>query len=193
MSQSRRKKPAEERKLADLALIEEELTERSDPFAADEDEEEAESADGRAPKKRGRPAIPIQWSRVMLVEPGEEVKMELRRIDFELELAKALRRVPPGYREQEWKPLFHPNHFALEHDVEELESWLLPKALHKNYARYTSDLRKQQQARALQIVEQDQDGLLEAEASVIRLHKAMASSRETAATRQRRKVAKEIR
>jgi Trp operon repressor len=56
-----------------MALIEEEVTERSDPFVRSEDEEEREPAGGVVPRKRGRPAIPIQWTRVMLIVPGQEV------------------------------------------------------------------------------------------------------------------------
>jgi hypothetical protein len=82
-----------------------------------------ESAEARAPKKRGRPKIPIQWSRVMVVEPGESVKMEIRRLDFDIALAESLSRPGAGSREKNWEPLFHPKVFALEHDIEELEGW----------------------------------------------------------------------
>jgi hypothetical protein len=75
MSRTRRNLIAEERKEVEMALIEEEVTERSDPFERSEDEEEGEPAGGVVPRRRGRPAIPIQWTRVMLVVPGQEVQM----------------------------------------------------------------------------------------------------------------------
>jgi hypothetical protein len=160
-------------KQRELELLEEELTERVDLEAASEEEEEVEAADARVPKKRGRPRIPIQWSRVMVVEPGEGVKMETRRLDFDLSLADALSRPDPGRRESDWEPFFHPKVFALEHDIEELEAWRLPEVLLKRYARLTTDLRKRQRERALRHVEQNQGVLSEADASVLRLQKAM--------------------
>jgi hypothetical protein len=119
----------------ELELLEEELTERVDLEADSEEEEEVEAADARVPKKRGRPRIPIQWSRVMVVEPGERVKMEIRRIDFDLDLADALSRPDAGRSAKNWEPFFHPKVFALEHDIEELKEWRLPEVLLKLYAR----------------------------------------------------------
>jgi hypothetical protein len=142
MPRVQRNKTAEELKQEDLEQIEEELTEGVEPIIASEDEEEVVSLESTAPKKRGRPKIPLQWSRVMHVKQGEEVKLETRRIDFELDLAKNLSRPDPDRRESDWELLFYPKQFALEHDIEETEGWVLPEVMLKRYAHTVNELRK---------------------------------------------------
>ena len=102
MPRSQRNKTAEELRQEELEQIEEELTERVEPIIVSEEEEEVISLESTAPKQRGRPKIPLQWSRVMHVKQGEEVKLETRRIDFELDLARSLSRPDPDRGASDW-------------------------------------------------------------------------------------------
>ena len=73
--------------------------------------------------KRGRPAIPDQWTGIIRVEEEDvQVELKIRQLGADLILEDAMPTAPRSLRSKdEWKMLFDPKEFWQEHNFLTLE------------------------------------------------------------------------
>ena len=73
-------------------LLKRELKEGEDPSSSSESEDADQAQDSDEKPKRGRPAIPVQWTKVMAIKPDQEFEVKTHSLFVEKELQKHLRR-----------------------------------------------------------------------------------------------------
>ena len=67
------------------------------------------------PAQRGRRALPIMWSRVILVSKDQDVEIGVHEIEKDLMAMTALPRPPPARRSSDWSPIFLPTEYSRAH------------------------------------------------------------------------------
>jgi hypothetical protein len=125
---------------------ESDLVEEDQLAEAAVDEDLEPSLDSIPSNRRGRPKIPVTWSRVLHVTPELSTVVKEQWVAADLVVQKALmEQYEPDTRAQ-WKMLFHPKVYAKEHSFETLDTWKLStEQLHKlgkQVTKLRADIRK---------------------------------------------------
>ena len=133
------------------------LLEEDQQADAPEDEEQEPSLDSNPSHRRGRPKIPVTWSRVLHVTPKLSNVVKEQWVAADLVVQKTLmEQYEPDTRAQ-WKMFFHPKVYAKEHSFETLDTWKLStEQLHK-LGKQVTKLRADLQKRAVQVFKENHD------------------------------------
>ena len=83
-----------------------------------EEEEEVLSMQSGESRGRGRPAIPICWSRVLHVTAGTSIQVKAHQVAVDIMVQQQLRAQNRASNSREWKMVFHPKAFAQLHEIE---------------------------------------------------------------------------
>ena len=86
--------------------IRRQLKEAEDASSSSESEEAEPGEIVEERPRRGRRAIPLQWTRVMLVRPEEECKIQVQELFVDKELQKHLRRANKLEQLAQWQMLY---------------------------------------------------------------------------------------
>lgn len=104
--------------------------------------------------KRGRPAVPDLWTRVISLQYYDAEQIKLFPVNTDLLLENALPKVPPTKRRDEpWKPLFLPSSWKEQHPRATLQASIIKKQQLKRLCKQVIDGRLRLRERALQITE----------------------------------------
>ena len=136
--------------------------EEFDANAAGEENVVVESVESIEPPRRGRPFIPLKWTAVISLDQDDPVKMTLKELAPDMQLAQAERRVANTRRERLWAPLFCPRKFITDQDAMDLERFKLTPASLKNHGIAITKLRKRIEKEALKTAEEKDYNLKEA-------------------------------
>jgi hypothetical protein len=134
-----------------------------------DDEEEEKSVESSQPSRRGRPRIPISWSRVLLVTPELDHKGRKHEVFVDLTLQQNLIERQQYEGSQDWQLLFHPRAWAKEKDFEDLAQWQLSEDRLYKYAKMTSKLRAVLRERAIKFAEKEGQQFSASEAQVAKV------------------------
>ena len=95
-------------------------------------------------KSRGRPKLPILWTRVIDIEIPVVDLVETFSIDEDIENLANMKAPKPTKGKKEWEPLFYTNYFTEENQVSDMEAYRLPekqlKKLATSTVKYRADL-----------------------------------------------------
>jgi hypothetical protein len=130
------------------------------------EEDDAESLDVQSSQvsRRGRPKIPITWSRVMHVTPELSNKVKEHWVATDIMLQKNLMNQSQLEPKADWKMLFRPKEFAQQHEFESLSNWELKPDQLMKYAKLVTKLRADLRKRVLQLAEKEGKDAVEVEA-----------------------------
>ena len=141
--------------------IEKEVTE-FDPNPLQQYSDVAESVESVQPRKRGRPSIPDQWSQVLSLDGGRELRLKSYLISTDTLYVKGIPPVPTTRREKQWEPIFFSKTFV-KNDLEiTLEKYKISESKLKSIGVQATRLRQQIQKdverdQINQSIEQDQN------------------------------------
>lgn len=120
-----------------------------------EDDESDESSYGDQEEektgKRGRRAIPLAWTRVVLIKPHTNSRVTIHAIQTEVNIQKILRENNKRLTIPEYKLLFWPNEWARENLITDLEQFKLSDDQLKKIGKQATKIRTQLRARALRM------------------------------------------
>ena len=122
--------------------IEEELSE-FDMNPLQEGQDVVESVESLPSRSRGRPSIPDQWSQVLSLDGGNEIRIKTYLISTDKLLVQGIPPVPPTRREKQWQPLFFSKTFVEENPDITLDRFRFSAAQLKNYGVQATKLRLQ--------------------------------------------------
>ena len=105
-------------------------------------------------KKRGRKAIPAKWTPVMSLDLDDPLKMSIRELAPDMQLAQAERRVPNTRREREWAPIFCPRKFVTDQEATDPEKFRLSQKQLESYGATISKLRRGFEKEAMKTAEE---------------------------------------
>lgn len=92
-----------------------------------EDPEAPDSIEIAPARGRGRPAIPDQWSQVLSLDGGREVRIKTYLVSTDKLLVKGIPPVAPARRDKQWEPLFFSKNFVKDNPEITLEKFSLSK------------------------------------------------------------------
>ena len=103
--------------------------------------------------KRGRPKIPLKWSRIIDVDSVDGIKYKAFEIDEDLKSLEQELRQQSRRQKKEWKPLFHPKHWWKDHELYDLQQNLLNRVELLAMGSRASDMRETFLSRAHKLAE----------------------------------------
>ena len=136
-----------------IQQLEEELQENEGASEDSGDQGMTESLVSSNPSVRGRPRLPIVWSKVVHVTPDCSSQIKEHWISVDTQLHQALRSRVNLEPTLGWKMEFFPNEFAKEHDIQSLDDWRLTESQLKVQGKNISKLREEIRKRALKMAE----------------------------------------
>ena len=103
--------------------------------------------------KRGRPKIPLKWSRIIDIDSVDGIKYKAFEIDEDLKSLEQELRQQSRRQKKEWKPLFHPKHWWKDHELHDLQQNLLNRVELLAMGSRASDMRETFLERAHKLAE----------------------------------------
>ena len=105
--------------------------------------------------KRGRPAVPEMWTRVISLQRLDLESIKLFQVNSDLLMEDALPKVPPKKRREAlWAPLFLPSQWKEEHAGATLANYALTQTAFKKLCNQVVQMRQQLRSRALELDQQ---------------------------------------
>ena len=132
-----------------------ELQEEDQIVDGSQDDEDDISIVSSQPSKRGRPKIPICWSRVMHVTPELSHVGKQHWVSSDLMLQQNLIVKQQYESSSSWKMLFYPREFGKENDFEDLSNWVLREDKMLKFAKMVTKLRAELRKRAIKMAEEE--------------------------------------
>jgi len=77
--------------------------------------------------KRGRPRIPLKWSRIIDVDSVDGIKPKAFDIDDDFKSLGEELKQQKRRQKKEWQPLFHPKHWWKDNELHDLQQNLLDR------------------------------------------------------------------
>ena len=77
------------------------------------------------PAQRGRRALPIMWSRVILISEDQDADIGVHEIARDLAAVATLPRPPPARRSGDWSPIFLPSEYSKAHPDISMQTYRL--------------------------------------------------------------------
>jgi len=103
--------------------------------------------------KRGRPRIPLKWSRIIDVDEINHKRHKGFEIDEDFKSLEQELRQQSRRQKKEWKPLFHPKHWWGDHELHDLQQNLLDRVELLAMGSRASDMRETFLSRAHKLAE----------------------------------------
>ena len=102
-------------------------------------------------KSRGRPAIPLSWTRVISVCHDDESASRVYPIGTDKLVASGLPVVPRRRREPDWTPYFWPKDFVKTHKDMTFENYRLGEKRMLKYGQILTKVRRKIREQALEL------------------------------------------
>ena len=131
--------------------IDEELKEGESVSESEESEDAVASISSTSTAKRGRPRLPIVWSRVMHIKDDKPIRAAEHWVSVDSDVFLKNREKVEPKRGSTWKPMFHPKAYAKENDIECTQDYEMSERQLMIYGKNITRLRKEIRSKASEL------------------------------------------